>query len=191
MTLSEDEKARLADVVQLQPTKNKQLQDRWGLDSGSAVHQYLENHLQEYYYRDDNSLIRATDEAANVADVDPGIEGDDIPSVIRVSPLQASIFEHVAGPDARSQSVVSVLQTVREVTEEEPTVDDVREALESLRRKGVLERIYRTVPTYRCITERESIDVERLGAVDTDTGTDTDTDTAIIERIESDFQLPD
>lgn len=191
MTLSEDEKARLADVVQLQPTKNKELQDRWSLDSGSAVHQYLENHLQEYYYRDDNSLIRGTDEAANVADVDPGVEGDDIPSVIRVSPLQASIFEHVAGPDARSQSVVSVLQTVREVTEEEPTVDDVREALESLRRKGVLERIYRTVPTYRRITERESIDVERLGAVDTDTGTDTETDTAIIERIESDFQLPD
>jgi len=75
MVLSEQAKKRLADVVQLQPTKNKELQERWGIDSGSEIHQYLESELGEYYYRDDNSLIRATEEAAELVDVAPGVEG--------------------------------------------------------------------------------------------------------------------
>jgi len=31
------------------------------LDSGSEVHQYLESQLKEYYYRDSDGYIRATD----------------------------------------------------------------------------------------------------------------------------------
>lgn len=164
MALSDEEKERLADVVRLQPTKNKELQDRWGLDSGSDVHRYLEDNLKEYYYRDDNSLIRATAEAAELVDVEPGVETDDaeaeVPSVIRVPRLESRVFRVVAGPDERSESVVSVLNKVRERFDADPDVEDVRRALQSLRRKGVVEVVYRTVPTFRLAVERDEVDVE-------------------------------
>ena len=163
MTLSEEAEARLADIVQLQPTKNKELQERWDLDSGSEVHQYLENELKEYYYRDDNSLIRATAEAADMVDVEPGVEsadGTDIPSVIRVPELEARVFEVVAGPDERSMSVVRVLHALRDATPLDPDVDAVRQALQSLRRKGVVEVEYRTVPTFRRAVAADAITVE-------------------------------
>jgi hypothetical protein len=165
MTLSEEATERLADVVRLQPTKNKELQERWGLDNGSEVHQYLENELKEYYYRDDNSLIRATAEAADLVDVDPGVEdseGEDVPSVIRVPALEARVFAVVAGPDERSMSVVSVLHALRETTSLDPSVDEVRQALQSLRRKGVVEVEYRAVPTFRRAVAADSITVETV-----------------------------
>lgn len=164
MALSDEEKERLADVVRLQPTKNKELQERWGLDSGSDVHRYLEDNLKEHYYRDDNSLIRATAEAAELVDVEPGVETDSeeegVPSVIRVPALESQVFRVVAGPDERSESVVSVLNKVRERFDEDPDVEDVRRALQSLRRKGVVEVVYRTVPTFRLAVERDEVDVE-------------------------------
>ena len=166
MTLSDEEESRLADVVRLQPTKNKELQERWGMESGSEVHRYLENHLKDYYYRDDNSLIRATAEAAELTGVEPGVEdgddGDDggVPDVIRVPELQARVFEVVAGPDDRSESVVSVLNKLREAFDVDPDVEEVRRALQSLRRKGVVEVEYRAVPTFRLAVERDEVDVE-------------------------------
>ncbi|SEK67860.1 DUF5797 family protein [Haloferax larsenii] len=164
MTLSDEATERLADIVRLQPTKNKELQERWDLESGSEVHQYLESELKDYYYRDDNSLIRATAEAAELVGVDPGVESDgdeeSVPSVIRVPTLEARVFQVVAGPDERSESVVSVLNKVREEFDIDPDVDDVRRGLQSLRRKGVVEVIYRTVPTFRLAVERDEVDVE-------------------------------
>lgn len=165
MTLTEEEGSRLADVVRLQPTKNKELQEQWDLESGSEVHRYLEDHLQEYYYRDDNSLIRATVEAADLVDVEPGVESDDdepegVPNLIRVPELEARVFRVVAGPDERSESVVSVLNKVRGEYDADPEVDEVRQALQSLRRKGVVEVVYRTVPTFRLAVERGAVDVE-------------------------------
>ena len=164
MTLSDEATERLADIVRLQPTKNKELQERWDLESGSEVHQYLESELKDYYYRDDNSLIRATAEAAELVGVDPGVESDgdeeSVPSVIRVPTLEARVFQVVAAPDERSESVVSVLNKVREEFDIDPDVDDVRRALQSLRRKGVVEVIYRTVPTFRLAVERDEVDVE-------------------------------
>ncbi|MFB6129993.1 MAG: DUF5797 family protein [Salinigranum sp.] len=165
MTLSEEERSRLADVVRLQPTKNKELQERWDLESGSEVHRYLENHLKEYYYRDDNSLIRATAEAAELVGVEPGVEaegeeGDEVPDVIRVPELQAQVFEVVAGPEERSESVVSVLNKLRDAFDVDPAAEEVRRALQSLRRKGVVEVVYRTVPTFRLAVEREDVTVE-------------------------------
>jgi hypothetical protein len=62
MGLSEDALDRLADVVELQPTKNAELQQRWGMESGGEVHRFLEDELREYYYRDEDSRIRATAE---------------------------------------------------------------------------------------------------------------------------------
>jgi hypothetical protein len=164
MTLSEEARERLADLVELQPTKNAELQERWGLESGSEVHGYLEDELKEYYYRDDNSLIRATAEAADLVDVEPGVESDEeggVPDVIRVPELQQQVFAVVAGPDEDSESVVSVLNKLREAFDVDPEAEDVRSALQSLRRKGVVEVVYRTVPTFRLAVERDAIDVEQ------------------------------
>lgn len=162
MTLSEEARERLADIVTLQPTKNAELQDRWGLESGSEVHGYLENELSDYYYRDEDSLIRATPEAADLVDVDPAIEGGEDGTVVRVPDLQWQAFCVLAGPEERSQSVVSVLQDLRAEFGIDPEVGDVRSALQSLKRKGVVEVEYRTVPTFRRAAEREDVTVEAL-----------------------------
>lgn len=168
MALSDEELDRLADVVRLQPTKNSELEEAWGLESGSAVHQYLESHLKEYYYRDENSLIRATEEAADLVDVEPGIETDSDgdsstpPDRIRVSPLESKVFEVTPGPEERSKSVVSVLQALREAFDVDPEVDAVRRALRTLERKGVVEVVYRTVPTFRLAVDRSAVDVETI-----------------------------
>ena|SRR6056297_351648 len=162
MTLSEEARERLADLVELQPTKNSELQERWGLESGSEVHQYLENELGEYYYRDDNSLIRANAEAAELVDVEPGVvddEGEGAPSAIRVPRLQQQVFAVVAGPDDDSESVVSVLQKLRAEFDVDPEAEEVRSALQALRRKGVVEVVYRTVPTFKLAVERDSVEV--------------------------------
>jgi hypothetical protein len=165
MTLSEEVRERLADVVELQPTKNAELQERWGVESGSEVHSYLEDELGDYYYRDDNSLIRATSEAAELVDVEPGVEAaeGDVPSVIRVPELQARVFEVVAGPDERPESVVSVLHKLRDEFDIDPETGEVRSALQSLRRKDVVEVEYRTVPTFGRSVERDEVDVEVAG----------------------------
>ncbi|WP_256299311.1 DUF5797 family protein [Haloarchaeobius salinus] len=59
--LDGEEINRLRDIVRLQPTKNAELKDQWGLESGSEVHRYLEFHFSKYYYRDKDSYIRATE----------------------------------------------------------------------------------------------------------------------------------
>ncbi len=163
MTLSEEATDRLADVVELQPTKNAELAERWGMEGGSEVHGYLEGELKEYYFRDDNSLIRATEEAAELVDVEPGVQGGGEdggpPTRIRVPQLHAQIVEVLAGPEEQSESVVSVLHTLRDRYEIDPTVDDVRSGLQSLRRKDVVEVIYRTVPTFRLTVERDDLEV--------------------------------
>jgi hypothetical protein len=155
VTLSDEAKERLADVVSLQPTKNSELQDRWGIDSGSEIHQYLESELKEYYYRDENSLIRATPEAAEV--VGMASDGD----VISVPELQARIIDIIAGPDAEPESVVSVLHEVRE-TELDPTTDEVRSSLRKLQDRGLVEVVEKTVPTFRLAVERDTVDIEVL-----------------------------
>jgi hypothetical protein len=163
MTLSEEVRDRLADVVELQPTKNAELQERWGMESGSDVHQYLESELGDYYFRDDNSLIRATAEAADLVDVEPGIESDPddgIPSKIRVPELQARIVAVLSGPDEESESVVSVLHKLRDEYDLDPDAEDVRSGLQSLRRKGVVEVEYRTVPTFRLAVARDDLEVD-------------------------------
>ncbi|MDZ7747372.1 MAG: DUF5797 family protein [Halobacteriales archaeon] len=160
--LDETARERLADIVALQPTKNGELQERWELESGSEVHQYLEGSLKRFYYRDDNSLIRATDEAADLVDVKPGIEGDGDaggPRVVRVPALQVGIIGVLAGRDEEPQSVVSVLHDLRDAGYD-PEVGDVRSALRSLESKGVVTAIKKTVPTFRLAVDREELEVE-------------------------------
>ncbi|MBV0923460.1 hypothetical protein KTS45_04535 [Halomicroarcula limicola] len=157
MTLSEEARERLADIVERQPTKNGELQELWDMDSGSEVHQYLESELKEYYYRNEDSLICATPEATALID---GEDSDRV-QTIAVTPLQAAIVEVIAGPDEESQSVVSVLHALREAGEESD-VDEVRSALRSLADKGIVETVQKTVPTFRLAVEREDVDVEVL-----------------------------
>ena len=155
MTLSEEAESRLADLVALQPTKNGELQDRWGMESGSEVHQYLESELKDYYYRDENSLICATPEAAELV----GMEVDE--EVLRVPVLQARIVDVLAGPDEDPQSVVSVLHDLEDAEFDSET-GAVRSALRSLEDRGVVEIVQKTVPTFRLAVERDTLTVEVL-----------------------------
>ncbi|MFB6164440.1 MAG: DUF5797 family protein [Haloarculaceae archaeon] len=159
MTLSEEARERLADVVALQPTKNAELQERWGLESGSEVHRYLEDELKEYYYRNEDSLICATEEAAVL--VGAKDETDAGERIVRVPELQAAVLGVLAGPDEEPQSVVAVLHALEDAGHE-ADVDDVRSALRNLTNKGVAERVQRTVPTYRLKIAREEFTVEEL-----------------------------
>ncbi|MFC7155517.1 DUF5797 family protein [Halomarina halobia] len=155
MPLSEEAKERLRDVVELQPTKNAELLDRWDLDSGSEVHRYLESELKDYYFRDENSLIRATAEASELVGVDPSDE------VIRVPELQVRITEVVAGPDEDPESVVSVLHKLHDAGID-AEVDEVRSGLRSLQDKGIVEVVRQTVPTFRLALPREDLAVDSL-----------------------------
>jgi hypothetical protein len=76
-----------------------------------------------------------------------------------VPQLQAQVFEVLAGPEERSQSVVSTLHDLREAFDVDPSTDEVREALNALRRKDVVEVEYRAVPTYRLRVDRDSVSV--------------------------------
>jgi len=149
MSLSEEAQQRLADIVELQPTKNAALQERWGLDSGSEVHQYLESDLGEYYYRDENSMICATPEAEGVVG-----EGGDGTGERRVAgtDLQQRIVAVLPGPEAAPQSVVATLHDIEAETDAD--VDDVRSALHTLTDKGFVERVRKTVPTFRLAIDR-------------------------------------
>ncbi|MFB6117120.1 DUF5797 family protein [Halosegnis sp.] len=157
--LSDEARERLADVVALQPTKNGELQERWGMDSGSDVHSYLESELKRFYYRDENSLIRATDEAAQLVDADPGVEDGEDGRVVRVPRLQVGILEVLAGIDEEPQSVVSVLHDVQ-AAGYDADVDAVRSGLRSLESKGVVTSIRKTVPTFRLAVDRADLTVE-------------------------------
>ena len=141
MTLSEEALERLADVVALQPTKNAELQDRWGMEEGSEVHSYLESELKEDYYRNEDSLICATPEAGTLVREEGLLEtSEDGEELVQVPPIQAAIIDVIAPEDAEPQSVVAVLHSL---------VD-----------KGIVERIRKTVPTFRLAVEREAVDVE-------------------------------
>lgn len=176
MTLSEAARERLADIVELQPTKNGELQDQWGMDGGSDVHQYLENELKEHYYRDDDSLIRATEEAAELVDVEPGVVSDDEgeTTAVRVPRLQAHVLEVVPPQDEDGASVVATLHALRDAYDVDPSTDEVRDALQALKRKGVVEVVYTTVPTFRLAVDRDGLDVSISDPDARDTTSDPD-----------------
>jgi len=54
---------------------------------------------------------------------------------------------------------VAVLPHLRDAGHD-PSVDEVREALQSLAGKGVVEKVRRTVPTYRLALPRNRLRVE-------------------------------
>jgi hypothetical protein len=155
MTLSAEARGRLEDLVELQPTKNAALQERWGLESGSEVHAYLESELSEYYYRDEDSLIRATPEATAI------VEGEEAAAEqsVTISPLQDDLLADLPGPEEEPRSVVATLHAAEDAGVE-TDVDAVRSALHGLADMGVVERVQRTVPTFRLAVARGNLSVE-------------------------------
>jgi hypothetical protein len=154
MTLPAEARERLADIVELQPTKNATLQERWGLDSGSEVHAYLESELEEYYYRNTDSLICATPEAE-------ALLGGGEPTGVRTvggTELDQQVIAVLAGPDGESQSVVATLEDIR-AAGGDPDVDAVRSSLHALVDRGLVERVQRAVPTFRLAVDRERIEI--------------------------------
>ena len=156
MTLSEEAYERLSDIVELQPTKNKELQQRWGMDSGSEVHGYLESELGEYYYRNENSLICATPKAVELVGGEESTSDD---RTVRGTALERAIVDILPGPEEDSQSVVATLHNVEDEGFD-TDVDDVRSALHTLSDKGVVERVRKTVPTFRLALERDRVVIE-------------------------------
>lgn len=60
--LDEEDLERLEELVELAPTKNGELAEVWGYDSGSEVYQYLSSNLDEFYTRNEDKLIVPTEE---------------------------------------------------------------------------------------------------------------------------------
>ncbi|MFC7072039.1 DUF5797 family protein [Halovenus rubra] len=155
MTLSDEARTRVEDLIELQPTKNADLQERWGLESGSEVHSYLESELSDYYYRNENSLICATPAAVELAGDGESSDGG---QTVRGTPLQATIVDVLPEPESEPQSVVATLHDVEEDIDTD--VDDVRSALHMLSDKGVVERVRTTVPTFRLTLDRDMLGIE-------------------------------
>jgi len=166
--LGAEAEERLADIVELQPTKNADLQDRWGMESGSEVHSYLEDELKEYYYRDEDSLICATPEAVEL------VGGDASGMTVSVTPFQSAVIDVLADHDERSESVVSVLHKLEgkedgegaaganaadadERVPDDVDADAVRSALRRLADRGIVEVVQRTVPTFKLAVAREEV----------------------------------
>lgn len=66
--LDDEELSRLVQLVEHAPTKNHELADLWGYDSGSEVYQYLSTHLREYYERNEDQLIVPTAEGERLVE---------------------------------------------------------------------------------------------------------------------------
>jgi hypothetical protein len=66
--LGEEDLRRLEQLVELAPTKNRELADKWGYDSGSEVYQYLSSNLSEFYTRNEDKLIVPTEEGKRLVE---------------------------------------------------------------------------------------------------------------------------
>jgi len=119
-TLPEREQERVVDLVRLQPTKNDELQDLWGLASGSEVHQYLESELKDYYFRDGDGYIRATDEAEEFAQEHQDVYQD----------VTGTDNEPDEAPDLQRRDLVIALVTLTQELGHLPTADEINEHCE-------------------------------------------------------------
>jgi hypothetical protein len=111
--LDEEELDRLRDIIRLQPTKNAELMDQWGLESGGEVHQYLESHITEYYYRGDNSYMWATDEAESL--------------IQKVEDNALVDGESVSGTDSRQRDLIISLVGLTQRVGHLPDADEIKE----------------------------------------------------------------
>ncbi|SEP19240.1 Protein of unknown function [Halorientalis persicus] len=108
--LSSTERNRIEDIVRLQPTKNDTLQQKWAFSSGRNVHEYLQSELTDYYFRDSDSLIWASDEAETL------VNGDSSSDEGSVQPESDSDTEDTS-------------------TQEHPTSDELLDEIRRLKRE--------------------------------------------------------
>jgi len=116
-TLPEREQERVVELVRLQPTKNAELQDQWGLASGSDVHQYLESQLKKYYYRDSDGYIRATDTAEEFVQNQQDVYQD----------VTEPDNEPEEAPDLQRRDLVIALVTLTQELGHLPSADEINE----------------------------------------------------------------
>jgi Ca-activated chloride channel family protein len=69
--LSEQALDRLGNLVEFAPTSNGELADAWGVQTGVEVHAYLESELDGYYRRDQNNMLRPTEKAVELVQIQP------------------------------------------------------------------------------------------------------------------------
>jgi hypothetical protein len=66
--LQKEDLDRLKELVKLAPTKNGELAESWGYESGSEVYQYLSSSLGEYYTRNEDNLIVPKEEGKEIVE---------------------------------------------------------------------------------------------------------------------------
>lgn len=118
--LVEREQERVVDLVRLQPTKNGELQDKWDLASGSEVHQYLESYLKEYYYRDDDGYIQASEAAEEFAQ-----ESQEVYQDVTAPESKPNIKNTT--PDLQQRDLVIALVRLTQELGHLPSADEINE----------------------------------------------------------------
>ena len=59
---------RVRELIEMAPTKNSELAEAWGYESGSELYQFLSTEFDEYYERNKDKLIVPTQQAKNLVD---------------------------------------------------------------------------------------------------------------------------
>jgi hypothetical protein len=59
---------RIRAIVEIAPTSNGELAEKWGFGSGSEVYEYLSSELNQYYTRNEEKYIVPTDEAKRLVE---------------------------------------------------------------------------------------------------------------------------
>jgi superfamily II DNA or RNA helicase/DNA-binding PadR family transcriptional regulator len=137
--LSEANRNHITDLIRLQPTKNSELQDEWGFPDGSKVHQYLQSELSDYYFRDEDSLIRASPAAETVAETQQTEFRSEDDSSSTSSEESNSEEDDQIGQQPNRKDLLEALVTLYESKDRVPTRSDViNEGKYSLRLYGKL-----------------------------------------------------
>jgi hypothetical protein len=112
-SLSEPDR-RVLDVVELQPTKNSELAERWGFDDSSRVYSYLQNELNRYTTRNNDNFLCATDTARRrVINL---INRDDIKVTKKPPVVPTPAKTPIEKPDSRNPSKKSTASSPNTTT---------------------------------------------------------------------------
>ncbi|WP_435126025.1 DEAD/DEAH box helicase [Halobaculum sp. D14] len=66
--LANRELKRLHDIADMEPTKNAELCSEWGYADGSALYEYVNDHLIDYIQRNENSLMELSPEGREIVE---------------------------------------------------------------------------------------------------------------------------
>lgn len=100
---------RLADIVELQPTTNKELADRWGMSSGKEVHRYLSSNLKDHHYRGADVKIRANEAGEFLVEEERSAESTDSNSIGEQSEVLEN-HQYIEGKPNRLELLLELVQ---------------------------------------------------------------------------------